>query len=160
MDVAMVNWPEEEPRRLELRSQGRARLLLVREQAPAPIASDPLEDWIRVPADENDMRARVDALRLRSGLHEPVRPTLDSDGLLRKGDLWVGLPLIEARLIGALLAKSGAVVSRDALIKAGWPNETPTRNVLDVHILRLRRRLGPIGLSIRTVRSRGYVLEE
>ena len=26
-------------------------------------------------------------------------------------------------------------------------------------MLRLRRRLGPVGLAIRTVRSRGYLLE-
>jgi len=32
--------------------------------------------------------------------------------------------------------------------------------VLDVHIVRLRRRLAPLGLVIRTVRSRGYLLEE
>ena len=36
----------------------------------------------------------------------------------------------------------------------------PTRNALDVHVLRLRRRLAPLGLEIRTVRSRGYLLQE
>ena len=30
---------------------------------------------------------------------------------------------------------------------------------LDVHVLRLRRRLTPVGLAIRTVRSRGYLME-
>jgi DNA-binding response OmpR family regulator len=35
----------------------------------------------------------------------------------------------------------------------------PTRNALDVHMLRLRRRLEPLGLEVRTVRSRGYVLQ-
>ncbi len=159
MDVALVNWPEEEPRRLELREQGRARLLLVRPEAPAPLTADPLEDWIRVPADEHDLRARVDALTLRAGNGSTTRPELDADGLLHNGDRWVALPVIEARLVAVLIAKSGAVVGRDVLIKAGWPGENPTRNVLDVHILRLRRRLEPIGLSIRTVRSRGYVLE-
>jgi DNA-binding response OmpR family regulator len=28
-----------------------------------------------------------------------------------------------------------------------------------VHVLRLRRRLAPVALAIRTVRSRGYLLE-
>jgi DNA-binding response OmpR family regulator len=32
--------------------------------------------------------------------------------------------------------------------------------VLDVHVVRLRRRIAPLGLAIRTVRSRGYLLEE
>jgi DNA-binding winged helix-turn-helix (wHTH) protein len=40
-----------------------------------------------------------------------------------------------------------------------WPGSAPGRNVLDVHVLRLRRRLAPLGLAIRTVRSRGYMLE-
>ena len=35
----------------------------------------------------------------------------------------------------------------------------PTRNALDVHILRLRRRIAELGLEIRTVRSRGYLLQ-
>ena len=39
------------------------------------------------------------------------------------------------------------------------PEGAPGRNALDVHMLRLRRRLSPLRLSIRTVRSRGYLLE-
>ena len=35
----------------------------------------------------------------------------------------------------------------------------PTRNALDVHVLRLRRRIAPLGLEIRTVRSRGYLMQ-
>ena len=54
---------------------------------------------------------------------------------------------------------TGMIVSRDALARAGWPDGIPGRNVLDVHIVRLRRRLAPLGLVIRTVRSRGYLLE-
>ena len=43
--------------------------------------------------------------------------------------------------------------------QAGWPEGAPGRNALDVHVLRLRRRLAPLSLVIRTVRSRGYLLE-
>ena len=43
--------------------------------------------------------------------------------------------------------------------RAGWPKGAPGRNALDVHVLRLRRRLAPLGLAIRTVRVRGYLLE-
>ncbi len=159
MDVALVSWPDEEQRRLDLRERGRARLLLVQAEAPAPIASDPLEDWIRMPVDEHDMRARIEGLTLRAGSSERATLRLDEDGLLHQGEEWVALPTIEGRLVTALMHKVGTVVGREILIKAGWPGEAPNRNVLDVHILRLRRRLEPIGLSIRTVRSRGYVLE-
>ena len=158
MDVALVRWPDDEGRRWELKTANRARLLLVDEKAPAPVSGDPLEDWIRLPADDRDLRARLDALTLRSGTEVEVFPEIDVDGLLHMGDQWVSLPPIEQRLATALIEKPSAVVSREGLAKAGWPGETATRNALDVHMLRLRRRIEPLGLSIRTVRSRGYVL--
>lgn len=159
MDVALVRWPDDEEMRRELRNSGRPRLLLVDEAAPAPISGDPLEDWIRIPADDRDLRARLDALTLRADPHRETRPELDGDGLLHMGNDWVSLPPIEQRLAAALIEKPAAVVSRDALARAGWPEDTATRNALDVHMLRLRRRIEPIGLAIRTVRSRGYVLD-
>jgi hypothetical protein len=61
--------------------------------------------------------------------------------------------------MSALLDRFGAVVSRDNLSRTGWPMGAPGRNALDVHMLRLRRRIAPLGLAIRTVRSRGYLLE-
>ena len=114
-----------------------------------------MEDWIRLPADERDLQVRVETLSQRT----VVEPTLDGDGVLRCGPKWVALPPIEARLVELLLARYGKVVGRQALARHGWPGEEPSRNVLDVHVLRLRRRIEPLGLSIRTVRKRGYVLD-
>lgn len=160
MDVELVPWPTEESRRLELEEASAPRILLVAEDAPAPVTDDPLEDWARLPVDDRDLQARVDALSLRyARARGSEHLTLDDDGLLRHGTRWVALPPIEARLIEALMAKTGAVVSRDALLRAGWPSESPKRNVLDVHVLRLRRRIEPLELGIRTVRSRGYLLD-
>jgi DNA-binding response OmpR family regulator len=79
--------------------------------------------------------------------------------VLRFSGAWVPLPPVEARLTDALLERFGAVVSRDSLARAGWPDGAPGRNALDVHVLRLRRRIHPLGLAIRTVRARGYLLE-
>lgn len=120
---------------------------------------DCLEDWIRVPASEIDVRARIAGLIGRAGRHGAVAPSLDADGVLRYGTGWVPLPPVESRLTAALLGRFEAVVSRDALTRAGWPDGGPNRNALDVHVLRLRRRINPLGLVIRTVRSRGYLLE-
>lgn len=159
MQVAVLRWPDEEPRRVQLRSSAGARLLLVAPDAPAPVVADHLEDWIRLPADDRDLQARIDGLTLRLQDGRGVEPRIDDDGLLRIGTGWVALPPIEARLAAALLDRLGSVVARDALVRAGWPQGTPNRNVLDVHILRLRRRLEDVGLTIRTVRSRGYLLE-
>jgi DNA-binding response OmpR family regulator len=159
MDVVLLRWPTEQPRREELRREGRPRLLLVEDGAPPPITVGELEDWIRTPAEEIDLRARVDGLQRRAFGLSAAPPELDDDGVLRVGDRWVSLPPVEARLTAALLDRFGAVVSRENLARAGWPAGSPGRNALDVHVLRLRRRLVPVTLAIRTVRSRGYLME-
>ena len=160
VDVVLVRWPVEAARRDELQQEGRPRLLLLEDGVAPPRAGpDDLEDWIRVPAGDLDLRARVEGLQRRSEARVDPAPALDEDGVLRLGDQWVSLPPVEARLTAALLGRYGAVVSRDALARAGWPSGAPGRNALDVHMLRLRRRLSPLALAIRTVRSRGYLLE-
>jgi hypothetical protein len=159
MDVVLVRWPDEHDRREELRRSGRPRLLVLDDSVPPPTTLDPLEDWIRLPADDTDVAARVKSLERRAAEEAPAAPALDEDGVLRADGRWVALPPVEARLTSALLERFGAVVSREALAKAGWPDGAPGRNALDVHVLRLRRRVEPLQLVIRTVRSRGYVLE-
>ncbi|MBW3556291.1 MAG: winged helix-turn-helix domain-containing protein [Actinobacteria bacterium] len=162
MDVVLLRWPGEVERRERLQAEGVPRLLLVDEGVAPPLAADCVEDWIRVPAGEQDVRARISTLTLRADLHAQRgadRPDLDLDGVLRFGSEWVSLPPVEGRLTRALLDRFGAVVGREALCRAGWPAGAPGRNALDVHVLRLRRRLDAVGLSIKTVRSRGYLLE-
>lgn len=158
MDVVLLRWPVDRERRTELHQAGQARLLLVEGNLAPPAVTDELEDWIRLPADEADLQARIAVLAARAHRGAPA-PVLDDDGLLRFEGRWVSLPPVEARLMAALLGRYGAVVSRDALARAGWPQGSPGRNALDVHMLRLRRRVSPLALAIRTVRSRGYLLE-
>lgn len=161
MEVELVRWPTEESRLSQMRRDGLPRLVLVPEGVAPPLSVDVLEDWIRLPAsdDDIDLRRRVLADRASGSVDVEV-PELDENGLLRLGGRWVSLPPVEHRLVQVLLDRYQAVVSRDALARAGWPDGIPGRNVLDVHIVRLRRRLAPLGLAIRTVRSRGYLLEE
>jgi DNA-binding response OmpR family regulator len=159
MDVVLVRWPSEAERRERLREEGTARLLLVEAGEVPPRPDDCAEDWIRVPADDVDVRLRIEGLRLRASQHSPDAPDLDGDGVLRFGSAWVSLPPVEARLARALVDRFGAVVGREALGRAGWPDGAPGRNALDVHVLRLRRRLAAVDLCIKTVRSRGYLLE-
>ncbi len=160
MDVTLVRWPAELSRRERLADEGLPRLLLVEGGELPPGVVDVVEDWIRVPADEADIRARVATLQARyEALIKGVAPLLDDDGVIRVGAAWVSLPPVEARLTTALLERFGMVVSREMLANSGWPDGAPGRNALDVHVLRMRRRLAPLGLVIRTVRSRGYLLE-
>jgi hypothetical protein len=162
MDVALIRWPSERLRRERLRAAAAPRLLLVELGSAPPTDGDLLEDWLRIPADEVDLQLRVAGIeaRARSLAGAVAAPELDGDGVLRVGPAWVSLPPVEARLTSALLDRLGLVVSREALARAGWPEGAPGRNALDVHVLRLRRRLGAVSLAIKTVRSRGYVLEQ
>lgn len=159
MDVVLVEWPAEADRLRTLRADEVPRLVLVNSGAAPPDPDGCLEDWVRVPAPEAEVHSRLTALSSRARAHHPPKPLLDEDGVVRLNGAWVALPPVEARLTAALLDKFGAVVGRDALARAGWPRGAPGRNALDVHILRIRRRLAPLGLAIKTIRSRGYLLE-
>jgi DNA-binding response OmpR family regulator len=159
MNVELVRWPGDPQRLAELRDRGVPRLLLVTDDAEPPIPVDCLEDWVAAGASESALEARRRALVARARAHG-ARPEIDADGLLRHHDAWVSLSPVEQSLTRAFLERFGAVVARDALASRAWPDGAPTRNALDVHVLRLRRRLAPLGLEIRTVRSRGYLLQE
>jgi DNA-binding response OmpR family regulator len=159
MDVVTLRWPAEEVRRQALAKAGTPRLLVVGGDQQPPLDLDELEDWIRVPAPEIDRIARVETLRRRASLHDDAVPTIDDNGLVRSPRGWVSVPPVEASLCRTLLARFGSVVGRAELEAAAWPDGEIQRNALDVRILRLRRRLDELGLAIRTIRSRGYLLE-
>jgi len=159
VDVTVVRWPREADLRERLAVESRARLLVVDDGSAPPLVTDLLEDWVWSSADQSETRARMETLAHRASSSRSEPPTLDDDGVLRHHALWVPLPPVEGRLARVLLDRLGAVVSRDALTRAGWPAGAPGRNALDVHVLRLRRRLSTVDLAIRTVRSRGYLLE-
>lgn len=133
--------------------------MLVEGDESPPEPSDDLEDWIRVPARDEDVQVRVRTLERRASVRRAFLPELDESGVVHVGTEWASLPPVEARMVARMLDHWGQVVSRDEMAGAGWPDGAPGRNALDVHVLRLRRRLAPVGLVIRTVRSRGYVLE-
>ena len=159
MEVTLVRWPAEDERRSRLRDDHRPRLLLVDSDSAPPVPTDDLEDWIRIPANEQDVQVRLHTLERRASARLAFLPELDSSGVVHVGGQWASLPPVEARIVARMLADWGQVVGREDLADAGWPAGAPGRNALDVHVLRLRRRIAPIGLVIRTVRSRGYVLE-
>lgn len=159
MDITLIRWPAEADRLPQLRENRIPRLLLVDEGSPPPIIADEFEDWVRVPAPEQDLRARVEGLSRRAEAAGHRHPDIDEHGVVRFNGSHTAVPPVEARLAEVLIERFGTVVGRDELSEAGWPGGHANRNALDVHVLRLRRRLAETGLSIRTVRSRGYLLE-
>ena len=92
MDVVLIRWPLERVRRDELAAADRPRLLLVESGSPPPTIESTLEDWIRVPAEDADVRARIDTLSRRLDERARSKPELDPDGVLRFAGNWVSLP--------------------------------------------------------------------
>jgi two-component system, OmpR family, response regulator len=156
VDVALVHWPAEAERLEQLRARREPRLVVV-ETGPPPVTADWLEDWLRTPVDQDEVRIRLETLRERA--RNDVSDLAVDDGVLRARAHVVVLPPIQARLAAALLERRNAVVSRETLLRRGWPEVKPKdRNVLDVHLARLRRLVAGTGIEIRTVHRRGYLL--
>jgi DNA-binding response OmpR family regulator len=155
-DVIVLHWPAQAEEAAALALAGRPRLLLVAPGADPPQSTDRREDWVRLPADERDVAARV--LRLTSD--SPELPFVDATNRLVLGSDWVALSPIEARLAAALARRFGQVVTIDELGRCGWPDGGWRVNAMRVHFTRLRRRVAPLGLEVRAVRAQGFVLQK
>jgi DNA-binding response OmpR family regulator len=70
----------------------------------------------------------------------------------------VELTRIEFELLARLASQAGRVASKTDLLARVWGFEGYDQNLVEVHISSLRRKLGPTGSLIQTVRGVGYVL--
>jgi DNA-binding response OmpR family regulator len=156
-DVAVVYLPRERDRLEALRRSGGARVVVV-DEGPPPMDGDCLEEWLRTPVDVDELKARVATVWSRAQRHGVV-PTVDADGVLRYRGKIVMLAPLQRRLVEPLIERLGAVVGRETLLRRAWPTGAPEkRNVLDVHVARLRKQFADVGLELKTVRRRGYLL--
>ncbi|HVM65171.1 MAG TPA: hypothetical protein VMU14_09945 [Acidimicrobiales bacterium] len=158
--VVLVNWPEHADQVAALAQAGLPRLLLVATDADPPASVDASEDWVRLPADERDIAARVQRLTHRALGSATGPPVLDGNGRLHYSGSWVALSPIEARMASALVEQFGSVVTEDELGARGWPGGAWPPGALRVHLTRLRQRLAPLGLEVARVRLQGLVLQE
>ena len=73
-----------------------------------------------------------------------------------------GTPVItshtEFRLLECLMMRAEQIISRDELFQRVWDRDSNGSNVIDVYVSYLRKKLGPAGAMLRTVRRGGYVL--
>ena len=72
------------------------------------------------------------------------------------GASWVALSEGEARIARVFVEHFGEVVPQAALLAGTSAEGDSTVEAVRVYVSRLRRRLAPLGLSITTVRARGY----
>ena len=125
------------------------------------------DDYITKPFSTRELAARVRAaLRRRRGEHDAPGPevykgqhlTADFDAVNIEVD---GTPIRltrrEFELLRYLVENRNRVLSRDRLLERVWGYErlVETRSV-DVHVGRLRNKLGPAGKQIETVVGLGY----
>jgi two-component system, OmpR family, response regulator len=157
-NIVVLRWPEEQAKAARLASAGLPRLLLVEPGASPPEGGDCEEDWLRLPADDRDVSARLRALARRAGRHVTL-PQADGHGRLLHRGRWVSLSPINQRIAGLLVERFGQVVHIDEVARRAW-DEPPTSNAVRVHLSRLRHRIAPVGLDIRCMRGVGMLLEE
>ena len=155
----------------ELRARGVATDVLIlsaRQATPEKVRALSLgaDDFLTKPFWPEELLARIDA-RLR-------RPGLQRQGKVRTGDLLIDLEgrsvtaegsavtltRVEFDLLAALARRLGTAVER------GWltdhvldPENNGTDRTLDVHVSRLRKKLGTAGSRVTTVWGVGYRLE-
>jgi DNA-binding response OmpR family regulator len=147
-----VRWPEDGDDGTRLAGSGVAVLYLIDGNDDPPTPTTCLEDWIRIPGDERDLRARVTALEFRSLAHLGP-PHVDVDGRFHYLGKTVPLPADEADLARLLTSRFGELVPDDAFDDAMSERTVRTR------MTDLRARLRDLDLSLRRIRRRGYVLQ-
>jgi DNA-binding response OmpR family regulator len=124
------------------------------------------DDYLAKPFATEEVVARVSALARRG---RAMKSRLIEHGALmvdlaRKRALVDGKPLDlsqrEYAILEYLFSNVGAIVGKDKIAGAvaSW-DEHISPNAIEVHISRLRAKLEPAGVEIRTIRGLGYLVE-
>jgi DNA-binding response OmpR family regulator len=129
------------------------------------------DDYLTKPFSIRELLARVRAMLRRVELLRDARPADGDQPILVDGPLRIdigqhvvsldGRPLEltpkEFDLLALLVRNPGRAFSRDYLVETIWGYEYGGFDrTVDTHVLRLRKKLGPIGERIETVWSIGY----
>jgi two-component system OmpR family response regulator len=125
------------------------------------------DDYMTKPFDLPEFEARVRALIRRGQYNAGTTMThgrLRFDTAARRlfyGDQPIEMSARELALTELLLARQGKVVSKEQIIDQLFGfGEDVGSNAIEVYVHRVRRKLEPLGIEIRTVRGMGYLLDK
>jgi two-component system response regulator TctD len=126
------------------------------------------DDYLPKPFDLDELEARIRALARRhvqagSAPAGPefagLRCDVDSGAVYFRGEP-LELPPREATLLRALLQRPGHALAKERLFEAVFPGQPEVQlEAIEVVAYRLRKRLGPTGVQLVTLRGLGYLLK-
>lgn len=124
------------------------------------------DDYMVKPFNLRELEARVRALIRRGQTGSPALITqgpISFDMAGRRASLKgeaVDLSVRELGVLEILLLQAGRVVSKERMVEhlCDWASEV-SPNAIEVYVHRLRKKLEPAGVRIRTIRGLGYLLE-
>ena len=131
-------------------------MLLVAAGNVPPNCTSCLEDWVRLPVDETDLRARLVSLAEHRRTH--AHPSVDEFGVLRQNGTIVFLSPREQAIAELLIADFGSVVRDEVFARQVFADVDSRRETLRTHASRLRKRIAPLGLTISCIRNVGYMM--
>ena len=126
------------------------------------------DDYVTKPFSVSELMARVEALLRRSGKLQPqckerfqmgdwqIAP---AERVARLGETEIELSQRELEMLALFAREKGRIVSRRTLLAEVWGFDTPERietRTVDMHIAKLRKKLGESRELIETVRGEGY----
>lgn len=124
------------------------------------------DDYMAKPFDIREFEARVRSLlRRQAGLRSSTVTlgALTLDQISRQFSAHgqpIDLPPRERALLELLVMRAGKVVAKEAIVQSVTSlDDILSDNAIEQYVSRLRRRLQPLGLNLRTVRGLGYLLE-
>lgn len=125
------------------------------------------DDYMVKPFDIGEFEARVRSLlRRQAGVHANVMTLgeVTLDFAARRFTTLAGetldMPAREYALLELLFLRAGKVVTKEAIVQSLTSlDETLSDNAIEQYASRLRRRLAPHGVQIRTARGIGYYID-